>query len=88
MPDPRSGLTVMQEDTAVYGGLPLRLSFHPDAIREHFEDDGTGTAAKVAAATDADLAAAAADAVADDELYELFHELLTDAVSRLPDRHR
>lgn len=58
--------------------IPLRLSFTPTAIREHFEDDQAFP--EVENMTDADLAKVGYDALVDDRLYETFHEVLVDAL--------
>jgi len=73
------GLTCTVETYSVaYGGIPLRLSFVPNAIREHFEDDQAFP--EVEDMTDADLAEVGFEALAADRLYETFHEVLVDAL--------
>lgn len=69
------------EDFPVVGGLPLRLSFTPDAIREHFDGDDDGISEKVESMTDDQLAEVGASALMDDRLYGVFHEVLCDALS-------
>lgn len=58
----------------------LRLSFMPNAIREHFEGDTGALAAWVAQASDAQLQGVGRDACADDVMYAAFHRALVSAV--------
>ena len=58
--------------------IPLRLSFTPTAIREHFEGDEEFP--EVEDMADGDLAEVGYDALVDDRLYETFHEVLVDAL--------
>ena len=81
---PGSALKTRTEEIASYAGLPLRLSFEPQAIREHFEDD-PDYGASVAAATDEQLAHIGMVALESDRLYEVFHELLCEGSDALPD---
>ena len=61
----------------VVGGLPLRLSFAPDAIREHFEDDHEDPRRReVEAMSDEQLERVGARALTDAGLYRAFHEAL------------
>lgn len=60
-------------------GLLLRLSFTPDAIREHFEGDPISD--HLDTLTDDALAQIGFDALTDDRLYEVFHQVLTDAAT-------
>lgn len=60
-------------------GLPLRLSFAPDAIRQHFESDKE-IEPLLDAMTDDELKDVGEAALADDRLYAVFHEILCDAV--------
>lgn len=76
----RAQLAVVRTETIPESnGLPLRLSFSPDAIREHFDDDPEG--ALVASLDDATLAAIGEAALSDDALYEAFHQSLTAALT-------
>ena len=61
------------EEVVAVDGLPLRLSFTPDAIREHFEG---GDYASVDKMSDEELAQVGATALTDDGLYRAFHEAL------------
>jgi hypothetical protein len=56
------------------------LSFHRDAIREHFEVDGDGD--PTVGFNDEDLDVVGARALADDELYSTFHRVLTEQTHR------
>lgn len=58
--------------------IPLRLSFTPEAIREHYED---GDGAELEDLSDAMLAKAGSYALSDDGLYRAFHEALEAALS-------
>lgn len=60
-------------------GVPLRLSFIPEAVREHFADDDSDVARAVAAMSEADLIQVASAALRDDRLYEAFHAALVEA---------
>lgn len=53
------------------------LSFEPDAIREHFEVDEDDPTEDM---TDEELLAIGENALQDDELYRVFHELLKEGV--------
>lgn len=53
------------------------LSFEPDAIREHFEVDEEDPTEGM---TDEQLEAVALEALSDDRLYSVFHELLSEGV--------
>lgn len=57
------------------------LSFHPQAIREHFHSETDPIGLWVAGASDAQLADVATNAILDDRLYETFHSVLADAVT-------
>lgn len=71
--------TDSSEQITHIGGLPLRLSFEPDAIREHFDaDDGFE---HVESMGDTDLAAVGETALCDDRLYRVFHEVLVSALT-------
>ncbi|NUS02064.1 MAG: hypothetical protein HOV97_05815 [Nonomuraea sp.] len=65
------------EDFPVVDGLPLRLSFTPEAIREHFEADDLN----LDEVDDETLMAVGAAALQDDLLYRAFHDALTWALS-------
>lgn len=58
-------LTTITETTPVLDGLPLRLSFAPDAIREHFDGDDDDPTVGL---NDAQLAEIGAAALTDDIL--------------------
>ncbi|MGV8845789.1 hypothetical protein [Tessaracoccus sp.] len=66
-------LTWRTENVAYIDGLPLRLSFEPSAIREHYEDSDVD----VSALTDEQLALVGANALGEDNLYRAFHDALT-----------
>lgn len=68
-------LVVEQEKIAVKDGLPLRLSFSPQAIREHFGDSPA-----VQALSNEKLASVAESILSGDELYAVFHRLLVEAL--------
>jgi hypothetical protein len=55
----------------------LRLSFHPDAIREHFDEDEDYP--EFESATDEQLAEIGSAALSYDYLYEVFHRILVTA---------
>jgi hypothetical protein len=74
-------ITRTTEPTTTVDSLPLRLSFEPDAIREHF--DGDAEFAFVADLSDDELAAVGASALGDDRLYQAFHLALVDAVEEV-----
>ena len=57
--------------------LSLVVSFEPDAIRDHFEGDDPNP---VAGLTDAQLREIGGYAIGADSLWQLFHELLQEAV--------
>lgn len=56
----------------------LALWFTPEAIREHFETDPTDP---LVGLTDSDLVAIGEECLSADMLYELYHNLLVDAVA-------
>lgn len=56
---------------------PYLLSFEPDAIRDHFEADEDDPTEGM---TDEQLEGIALDALQDDRLYAVFHELLSEGV--------
>ena len=62
-----------------WNGLPLRLSFTPSAIREHFAD-GDDDLSRL---SDEQLASVGEAALADGRLYKVFHEVLLDALGNL-----
>jgi len=57
----------------------LRLSFTPDAIREHF-DTGDSYSLIVGDLTDEELAEVGEFALGSPVLYKIFHELLVDGL--------
>lgn len=59
----------------------LRLSFEPQAIREHFEGDEGPLADLVAIARDEDLRRIGESAITYDSLYRVFHEALVYAAT-------
>jgi hypothetical protein len=64
------------EEVTVVGGLPLRLSFEPEAIRQHFE---SVCVTDMDFFSDETLAQIAAIALQDDELYAAFNSVLRSA---------
>lgn len=74
---PKAKVTIRQETVTVVQGLPLRLCFEPDAIREHF-----GDSVKVEELGDHALQQIGADALVDDELYEAFDAVLRRAIQQ------
>lgn len=57
----------------------LVLSFEPEAIRDHFD----GTDVQTGLLTDEQIRLMGAYALADDRLYETFHEVLLDAMTEV-----
>lgn len=57
----------------------LVLSFEPGAIRDHFD----GTDVQTGLLTDEQIRLMGAYALADDRLYETFHEVLLDAMTEV-----
>lgn len=53
------------------------LSFEPDAIRDHFEADEDDPTVSM---TDEQLLTVGSDALQDDRLYNVFHELLREGL--------
>jgi len=75
-------ITTASEEFPVVFGLPLRLSFTPDALREHFEIDEEMEPLLDRLSED-EIAEAGAIALQDDRLYETFHEVLCDAIQEV-----
>jgi hypothetical protein len=76
---PRSGQKPVEPRSIAIdhvGGLPLILSFEPDALRDHWEgeEDLTGL-------TDHDLAEIGLMALCDDALWNAFHYVLDVALT-------
>lgn len=71
---------IRPEGVDYLGDLPLRLSFGPDAIREHYEDCEEGDDPTVGL-TDDDLAQIGEWALNDQCLYEAFHNALESAIT-------
>lgn len=65
----------------VVDSIPLRLSFDPQAIREHFCDSPHGN--RVWLLSDFELAQVGLDALRADQVYKAFHDALTNAMIRL-----
>lgn len=72
--------TSTTETFPVVDGLPLRLSFTPDAIREHFDSDDEFD---VDSMTDEQLGEVGSIALQDDGLYRAFHEALEWAMKEV-----
>lgn len=70
------------EEIGFHGNVPLRLSFDPGAIREHFEGSDENPTDGM---SDDQLALAGMIALDDDFLYQAFCETLHDAVERVAD---
>lgn len=68
---------IVEERTPVVGSLPLRLSFSPDAIREHYADED----GKIEGLTEEQLCQVGMTALTDDLVYSAFHEALERAIT-------
>lgn len=75
-----NAITAHVEETVVVDGLALRLSFHPDAVREHFGGDEDYEAV-IEAMSDEEVASLAERALTSDALYRTFHEVLVGALN-------
>lgn len=73
----RDAPETVTETYPVVDALPLRLSFTPAAIRQHFDDDEDYD---LDGATDEQLARAGATALNDDGIYQAFHQALAAAL--------
>lgn len=75
----KEGLVIYITEHEVPEAIPwdLRLSFTPDAIREHFEGDDPDPTEGL---TDEQLADVGRHALTDEGLYDAFHESLTWAL--------
>ncbi len=69
----------VQETFPVINSLPLRLSFVPDAIRDHFDGSSPG----IEHLTDAQLELVGEYALNSDTLYAAFHEVLKEALDTI-----
>lgn len=77
MSDP-SKLATVNEEIVLLDGLPLRLSFEPLAVRQHFWD-----IPEIVQLSDAKLAEIGAAALEDDGMYKAFHACLCLAVQEV-----
>lgn len=65
------------EEVVTADGLALRLSFEPQAIRDHFDSDDPNPTTNL---TDEQLARVGEIALQDDRIYEAFHRALDEAL--------
>lgn len=73
-----SALTTTTEQAVTLRGEPLRLSFEPDAVRQHFESCGKA-GRRLAELSDETLAEIGLAAIASDVLETAFNHALRDA---------
>jgi len=77
-----SALTKATEEVIIYRGEPLRLSFEPNALREHFQDCGRA-GLQLVALSDERLAEIGLAALASDVLETAFNSALRDACEEI-----
>jgi hypothetical protein len=83
-PDP-SWVPVSQDDAPEAIPFDLRLSFTPDAIRDHFEGDEPDPTEGM---TDEQLTEVGRTALADHGVYRAFHDALVLRLAATPGRQR
>lgn len=71
-------IKTQQETVTVVYGIPLRLSFEPDAIQEHFSNDQ-----RVTALSHDQLLEIGEVACSNDIIYEAFHHALRAAIKEI-----
>lgn len=75
-------ITVVGEQVVVAGGLPLVLSFEPEAVIQHFEDD-PAFSQLIEGLSREELATVGYAALVSDALYETFHAVLVAALDEV-----